>query len=57
MGDVFDARELWASMGVPYQEPDLIKPLMVAVIRTMIFAGQWKVNSRLSVNATVVPAE
>ena len=52
MGDIFEARDLWASQ-VPYAEPDKIEPLVVTAIRTMVFVGRWKVESGLACDANV----
>lgn len=56
MGDVFNARDLWASQ-VPYFEADRVEPRIVTALRTMLHACRWTVQSDLTADATVVLAE
>ena len=53
MGDTFEARDLWASMGLPYQEQDTITHNIVSVVRTLLFAGRWRIESGLTCDAVV----
>ena len=53
MGETFEARDLWASMGLPYQEPDRITPTIISVVRTLIFAARLKIESGLACDAAV----
>ena len=49
---MFDARDLWASQGTPYVEPDIIEPVFVANIRTMVHAAQWRAYLNLFADVT-----
>ena len=53
MGNVFSARELWASSGVPYQEPDRVTTTSdTPVIRELLYCGTARLRANIFANAT-----
>lgn len=50
----FEARELWASMGVPYQLPDKLS-VAAATIREMLYASTLRSHLDLRVDTLIPP--
>ena len=53
--NTFDARSLWASMGVPYLEPDRITAADVAVVREMLYSATLRSHVDLHVDTLIPP--
>lgn len=52
MGNIFEARELWQSMGVPYLEPDIVVYADAPVVITMVYACTLKGHVNLAASVT-----
>ena len=53
-----NARDLWASMGTPYYEPDRVTTAFAgSVVREMLHAAFWRSDGALAASASVVSAE
>lgn len=48
----FDARDIFQT--VPYVEPDVVVPVIVAEVRTMTHAAMMRLNTSLEADATIV---
>lgn len=52
MNTTFDARQLWASMGMPYIEPDEVIP-SGPLTHILTYADTWRPIASLSVYASI----